>query len=116
MIFEVDFVVCDQVQLAVTFGIMTLFVYHEPTKLWVKRHPEMMWVAFGVMLVTMISMACCTNVRRKAPMNFIFLGLFTLAQSFLLGTISARFNVQEVRILRSFESTVMIICSIVRFV
>ncbi len=56
-----------------------------------------MWVAFGVMLVTMISMACCTNVRRKMPMNFIFLGLFTLAQSFLLGTISARYNVQEVK-------------------
>ncbi len=28
-----------QVQLTVTFGIMTLFVYHEPTKVWVKRHP-----------------------------------------------------------------------------
>ncbi|XP_037043393.1 protein lifeguard 1-like isoform X3 [Bradysia coprophila] len=83
------------VQLAITFGIMTLFVFHDGTKLWVRRHPEMMWVAFGVMLVTMISMACCTNVRRKMPMNFIFLFLFTLAQSFLLGTISARYNIYE---------------------
>lgn len=58
----------------------------------------MFWVAFGVMIVTMLSMACCTNVRRKAPMNFIFLGLFTLAQSFLLGTISARYNVNEVNL------------------
>jgi hypothetical protein len=25
----------------------------------------------------MISMACCEGVRRKAPMNYIFLGIFT---------------------------------------
>ncbi|EDS39171.1 conserved hypothetical protein [Culex quinquefasciatus] len=42
------------------------------------------------MLVTLISMACCGSVRRKAPMNFIFLTLFTLAQSFLLGITTAR--------------------------
>jgi len=27
--------------------------------------------------VCMISMACCEGVRRKAPMNYIFLGIFT---------------------------------------
>lgn len=75
---------------------MSLFVYHQPTQRFVQGHPELFWVAFGVMLVTMISMACCTNVRRKAPMNFIFLALFTLAQTFLLGTISAKFRVEEV--------------------
>nr|ABD36126.1 glutamate receptor Gr3 [Bombyx mori] len=30
-------------------------------------------------------MACCPDVRRKAPTNFIFLAIFTAAQSFLLG-------------------------------
>lgn len=50
----------------------------------------MFWVAFAVMLITMIAMACCTNVRRTSPMNFIFLFLFTLAQSFLLGVITTR--------------------------
>ena len=41
--------------------------------------------------------ACCTSVRRKAPMNFIFLGLFTAAQSFLLGTAASSFQREEVR-------------------
>uniref|UniRef100_A0A8D7ZXT3 Protein lifeguard 1 n=4 Tax=Culex pipiens TaxID=7175 RepID=A0A8D7ZXT3_CULPI len=71
-------------------------MYHRQTNIWVKQHPEMFWIAFGVMLVTLISMACCGSVRRKAPMNFIFLTLFTLAQSFLLGITTARFSSQEV--------------------
>lgn len=50
----------------------------------------MFWVAFIVMLVTMISMACCEGVRRTAPTNFIFLGLFTLAETFLLGMMTSK--------------------------
>ncbi|XP_050075075.1 protein lifeguard 1-like isoform X2 [Anopheles maculipalpis] len=84
------------VQLLITLGFITLFLYHRPTKLWVQNHPEMFWIALGVMIVTLISMACCGDVRRKAPMNFIFLTLFTLAQAFLLGVTTANFSSQEV--------------------
>ncbi|XP_055627125.1 protein lifeguard 1 isoform X3 [Toxorhynchites rutilus septentrionalis] len=84
------------VQLSITLGFILLFVHHQPTKLWVQKHPEMFWIALGVMIVTLISMACCGSVRRKAPMNFIFLALFTLAQSFLLGITSAKFRSNEV--------------------
>lgn len=66
--------------------------------MWVRRHPELFWIAFGVLLVTMISMACCTNVRRKSPLNFIFLGLFTFAQSFIMATAASRFNSEEVSV------------------
>lgn len=67
----------------------------------------MFWIALGVMIVTLISMACCGDVRRKAPMNFIFLTLFTLAQAFLLAVTSANFQSQEVssgRITRAFRT------------
>lgn len=83
-------------QLAITLGFITLFMYHRGTKIWVQQHPEMFWIALGVMIVTLISMACCGNVRRKAPMNFIFLALFTFAQSFLLGVTTAKFSSEEV--------------------
>lgn len=69
-----------------------LFVFHQPTKVWVKQHHEMFWIAFGVVIVTMIALACCESVRRTSPMNFIFLGIFTLAQSFLLGCSSAVYD------------------------
>lgn len=87
-----------KIQLSVTLGVIALFLYHNPTKMWVRRHPELFWIAFGVLLVTMISMACCTNVRRKSPLNFIFLGLFTFAQSFIMATAASRFNSEEVSV------------------
>lgn len=56
----------------------------------------MVWIAFGVLLVTMIAMACCESVRRKSPMNFIFLFIFTIAQSFVLGVVSSTYASSEV--------------------
>lgn len=53
-------------------------------------------MAFGVLLVTMIAMACCESLRRKSPMNFIFLGIFTVAQSFVLGVVSSTYASTEV--------------------
>lgn len=77
------------VQLLISLCFIAIFVYHEPTKLWVRQHGYLMWVALAVVFVTMIAMACCESVRRTFPMNFIFLALFTFAQSFMLGVISS---------------------------
>jgi len=56
-----------------------------------------LWIlALVIMIVSLITLACCDGVRRKTPHNFIFLGLFTLAESFMLGTITARYDVNEV--------------------
>ncbi|XP_063623714.1 protein lifeguard 1-like isoform X4 [Cydia splendana] len=76
-------------QLLVTMAFITLFTYHEGSKLWFRDHSYMMFVALAVVIVCLIVMACCGNVRRQAPLNFIFLGIFTLAESFLLGAVSS---------------------------
>jgi len=44
----------------------------------------------------MICMACCESVRRKTPLNFIFLFLFTIAESFLLGIVAGQYQADEV--------------------
>lgn len=76
-------------QLLVTMGFISLFVFHEGTKMWARRNGWLFWVAFAIVFVCLIVMACCENVRRQAPMNFIFLGIFTIAESFLLGITSS---------------------------
>ncbi|KAJ0178099.1 hypothetical protein K1T71_005922 [Dendrolimus kikuchii] len=83
-------------QLLITMGFIALFLFHEPTKVWVHRNGWLFWVALVVMFVCLISMACCTNVRRKVPMNFIFLTIFTLAESFLLGIVTSVYDVSAV--------------------
>lgn len=78
-----------QVQLSVSLAFICLCVYHQGTKQFLRGHRELFWVALAVLIVTMIAMACCEGVRRTSPTNFIFLGLFTLAQSFMLGTLTS---------------------------
>lgn len=71
-------------------------MFHEDTNRWVRRHRELSGLSFVVLLVTMIAMSCCEGVRRKSPMNYIFLGLFTLAQSFIMGVQSCRYSTDDV--------------------
>lgn len=83
-------------QLLITLGMISWFLYHEPTQKWVMRHTELFWIAFAATIVLIICMACCTNVRRKAPMNFIFLFGFTLAEAFLLAIAASTYKKEEV--------------------
>jgi protein lifeguard len=85
-----------QVQLLISLAFICMIVYNESAKLWVKRNPAVHVMALVVMLVTLICISCCTEVRRKAPMNYIFLGLFTFAQSFMLAAVCTRFRPQEI--------------------
>ncbi|XP_063697198.1 protein lifeguard 1-like isoform X3 [Culicoides brevitarsis] len=83
-------------QLLLTLGFIVTFKYHDKTNLWVRQNQWLFYVSLAVMIVTLISMACCTNVRRTAPTNFIFLGLFTLAQGFMLGCTTIVYRGDEV--------------------
>ncbi|XP_045450601.1 protein lifeguard 1 [Melitaea cinxia] len=83
-------------QLLVTLGVIALFLFHEPTKIFVRNNTYLFWVAFIILFVCLIAMACCPDVRRQTPMNFIFLFIFTCAQSFLLGVTSSVYDVSEV--------------------
>jgi len=47
-------------------------------------------------MVCIIAMACFEEVRRTSPGNFICLGIFTICESVMLGTISTFYEVDEV--------------------
>ncbi|XP_034486556.1 protein lifeguard 1-like [Drosophila innubila] len=83
-------------QLLVTFAVVAMFAFCPEAKIFASRNPWLFWLAVAIMLLTMLSMLCCENVRRETPTNFIFLGLFTVAESFLLGISASRYHGQEV--------------------
>lgn len=60
-------------------------------------------VAFATMLV----LACCGEMRRKTPHNYIALMIFTIAESFLLGIIS---SVYEYKIVLTAVAITAIVC------
>lgn len=84
------------VQLSITLAFIATFLYHEPTRKFVHAHTEIWWISLVMMFVCLIVMACCGEVRRKAPQNFIFLGLFTLAESVMLAMAASTYNSEAV--------------------
>lgn len=83
------------VQLAITVGFISLFVYEPNVKLYSRQHPEMWWIAFTMTFVLLIVLACCNDFRRRWPLNIILLGLFTACEGFMLGAVSSLYRVRS---------------------
>lgn len=80
-------------QLAVTSAFIALFVYEENVKMYSRAHPEMWWIAFAMTFILLIVLACCNDFRRRWPLNIILLGLFTLCEGFMLGSVASLYRV-----------------------
>ncbi|XP_017133350.1 protein lifeguard 1 [Drosophila elegans] len=76
-------------QLLLTCAVMAAFVYHEPTKQFVQSNSVVVFVAMIVNIVVLVMIVCVESVRRKHPVNLIFLAIFTFTMSVLLGTASS---------------------------
>jgi FtsH-binding integral membrane protein len=50
----------------------------------------------AVSLFCIIALSCCANQARVFPNNYLFLGVFTLAESVLLGIVSAAYQLDSV--------------------
>lgn len=83
-------------QLAITTGFICLFIYEPKVKTYSIEHPEMFWIAFIMTFILIIVLACCPGVRRSFPSNLICLLLFTIFQSFLLGSAASRYDTEAV--------------------
>ncbi|KAL4228401.1 hypothetical protein ACF0H5_011449 [Mactra antiquata] len=88
-------------QLAVTFGVTMLFSLTQQIKDFCQSYPGGMafyYVSYGTFLVTYIVLVCVPSVRRKYPGNFICLGIFTLAFTYMVATISSYYTTNSVMV------------------
>ncbi|KAG1669364.1 Nucleolar GTP-binding protein 1 [Nymphon striatum] len=83
-------------QLLVTFAAISLFLFVPSVSEYTVEHPELVYVSIALLFVTLIILACCPNVRRKSPINFILLGVFTVLEAFMLGSIASHYKSEEV--------------------
>jgi len=84
-------------QLVVTMGIVGLF-FVDTVRDYAYQNTALLYAAFFVTLACLITLTCCSDIGRKTPHNFIFLGLFTVAEGFLLGVVTASYQADEVLI------------------
>ncbi|XP_044737278.1 protein lifeguard 1-like isoform X5 [Chrysoperla carnea] len=83
-------------QLLISVGFIAFMLYHAPTRTFVQNNPFLLIIAIIALIITIIALACCGEVRRKAPANFILLGVFTVAESFMLGVTCSLYNSEAV--------------------
>lgn len=83
-------------QLIVTSAIVFVFTFVEPVKLFVQRNQAVYWASYAVYIVTHLVLACCKGPRRKFPWNVILLFIFTVALSYMTGSIASYYDTKAV--------------------
>ena len=71
-------------QLCVTAFIVSYVVSDKQIQEYLKGNPAILIITMIVSLTTCIILACCQDVARSVPINYILLGFFTLAESILV--------------------------------
>ncbi|XP_041371514.1 protein lifeguard 2-like [Gigantopelta aegis] len=68
-----------------------------PLKHWIQGDGSWFYyVSYGTFFVTYFVLICIPSVRRKTPGNYICLAVFTLAFSYMVGTISSFYTTNSV--------------------
>nr|XP_029499010.1 protein lifeguard 3-like [Oncorhynchus nerka]XP_029499011.1 protein lifeguard 3-like [Oncorhynchus nerka] len=102
-------------QLLVTVAIVSVFTFVDSVKKFVIANPAVYWASFAVYFVTHIVLVCCKGPRRKFPWNVILLAIFTLAMSYMTGTISSYYDTKAVFLALGITVIVCIITTVFCF-
>uniref|UniRef100_A0A3P9P7Q2 Zgc:110410 n=1 Tax=Poecilia reticulata TaxID=8081 RepID=A0A3P9P7Q2_POERE len=62
------------IQLLLTVGIICAFLYWDTLKNWVHENYWFSYTMMSVVVVLILVLSCCGNIRRQVPLNFIALG------------------------------------------
>ncbi|XP_040584491.1 protein lifeguard 2 [Mesocricetus auratus] len=84
------------VQLLITIAVISIFVFCKPVRQWIILNRWFMFALFPAVMVVIIVLACCRDIRRQVPANYILLMLFTILEGLLLGSMSVFFKAEEI--------------------
>mmetsp|Transcript_22940 Transcript_22940/g.36881 ORF Transcript_22940/g.36881 Transcript_22940/m.36881 type:complete len:250 (+) Transcript_22940:84-833(+) len=83
-------------QLVVTVLVASQIVQLATQRLWLQDHQWLLWLSVGMTTATVCAMACCRDLCRTFPFNYLFLFTFTLFEAVMIGFASAMFTPQSV--------------------
>ncbi|CAN9503257.1 unnamed protein product [Ophioblennius macclurei] len=102
-------------QLIVTTAIVAVFTFVQPVRTFVQRNQAVYWASYGVYIVTHLVLVCCKGPRRKFPWNVILLFIFTLALSYMTGSISSYYDTKAVFLALAITAVVCIAVTVFCF-
>ncbi|XP_041987448.1 protein lifeguard 2-like isoform X2 [Aricia agestis] len=102
-------------QLLLTVAITAFFMYCEPIRVFMMQPQNMLpvYMSMGVLGMVLICMMLCTELRRVAPWNFIFLAIFTVTQGIIVGILAIYCGKDEV--LLAFGITAAVVLALTLF-
>lgn len=74
------------------------FVHHDGTRQFAATNTWLFPVCLVLVLVTIISLSCCEGVRRTSPSNLVFLSLFTIGESIMVGYCTLQYDADTVKL------------------
>jgi FtsH-binding integral membrane protein len=86
------------VQLCVTAGFVCVSVFSKEYRHFIRDNMWLFFVCMAVYLIVFYAMIYVRSLSRKVPVNFILLGLFTLAMSYIVTMTTAEFPPKTVMI------------------
>jgi len=102
-------------QLTITTGFIAVFLFEENLARFSRENPEMLFISGGFTIIIVIGMACCNDIRRTWPINIILLVIFTLFESWTLGTLCSFYEVESVLIAAGMCTVVCLALTIFAF-
>ena len=86
------------VQLLVTSGFVIMGCYYEPYEQFIRENMWLMITCLVVYFVSFYALLCVRSLARKVPVNYILLGLFTLAMSYMVSCTTIQYDPQTILI------------------
>ncbi|XP_026232224.1 protein lifeguard 3-like [Anabas testudineus] len=102
-------------QLAVTFAVVSVFTFVDPVRQFVIQYPGIYWASFVVYFLVYCILICCKEPRRRFPWNCVLLAIFTLALSYMAGTISSYYETKAVLLAMGITAIVCIAVTVFCF-
>uniref|UniRef100_A0A8C6MS18 Transmembrane BAX inhibitor motif containing 7 n=1 Tax=Mus spicilegus TaxID=10103 RepID=A0A8C6MS18_MUSSI len=84
------------IQLFITAVIIGIFVFCEPVRKWVIAKPWFLYALLPAVMTLILILACCRDIRRQVPANYILLAFFTILEGLLLGSLSVFYRAEEI--------------------
>lgn len=76
-------------QFSITASFVLASALSQAYFIFIKTHIYLFWIALIVSLATIYALACYQDLARSVPINYILLGVFTVAESYLVSMTTA---------------------------
>ncbi|XP_040288361.1 protein lifeguard 1 [Bufo bufo] len=83
-------------QLLVTFAFVAVFTFVEGVRVYVKRNTWTYYLSYAIFFVSLITLSCCGDFRRRHPWNLVALSILTLSLSYMVGMIASFYDTDAV--------------------